>query len=173
MRRPSLRLGAALAVALLFGVPAAARGATVTLITGDRVLVREDRKAATVIPADRPGRKASFRMWRADGELHVVPSDVARLVPRVLDPALFNVTELTRMGYDDARSDSLPLIVRGQRPATLESVRTLRSVGATGSRLPRGRRSRSRAWIAYGSTPSCAAPGTAGSRRPPPSWTRT
>lgn len=91
---------------------------TVTLITGDRVLVgagAEGRTAINLLPAHRPGRRVSFQTWRSDSDVYVLPSDVQRLVPRVLDLQLFNVTGLVAAHLDDAHSAGLPLLV--QHPA--------------------------------------------------------
>jgi hypothetical protein len=48
----------------------------------------------------------------AEGDLYVVPADVAALVPAVLDRELFNVSGLVRQNYDDRHSSALPLIIR-------------------------------------------------------------
>ena len=134
------------------GSPARAgrdRVAAVTLLTGDKVLLREHgggRRAVQVLPARRTGRAASFRVASVRGDAYVVPSDVRGLVGRLLDPALFNVSALLRMGYGDARADSLPLIVQhaaAARSATalaaasLRPVRLLGSLRATAVRQPR------------------------------------
>lgn len=94
-----------------------------------------------------PGReKRSFRKEiRPDGHVVVTPIDVAGLVGRVLDPELFDVTALIEQGYDDARSDDLPLIVRrtgGPRAlsalgGTLETTKELPSIGAVAVRQPK------------------------------------
>lgn len=119
---------AGLLVALVTGPPAAA-GATapgaagaaadqprqVTLLTGDRVLVRAaggGQPALTVVPATRP-RAVGFATYRTGGDWYVLPADAGRLVRSgQLDAQLFNVTGLLRAGLDDARSGTLPLIVR-------------------------------------------------------------
>ena len=103
---------------------AATTGATVTLITGDEVTVGAldgGDPTVTVRPAD-PGEGASFSTVRRDGDVFVIPDDVAALVPRVLDRALFNVTDLVEMGYTDAARGGIPLIVRGGTPAATTSV---------------------------------------------------
>ncbi|UYM04066.1 S8 family peptidase [Solicola gregarius] len=93
--------------------PAAEGTATVTLVTGDQVTVGapvRGRPTVTVQPAGDGA--AGFSIQRAGNEVSVVPNDVADLVPRVLDPALFDVTALLRMGYGDDDRNDLPLIVR-------------------------------------------------------------
>jgi subtilisin family serine protease len=89
------------------GVPA-----TVTLVTGDRVVVAPDG-GATVEPA--PGRE-HIAFLREDGgdRLSIVPSDVAQLVVQGrLDPRLFDVSYLIREGFQDSGRKSLPLLLSG------------------------------------------------------------
>jgi subtilisin family serine protease len=89
-------------------------GSWVTLITGDRVLVRTagGRTDVVVEPARRP-RPVQFQQLIRRGDRYVLPSDAGPLVQSgKLDWQLFNVTGLMRQGYDDARVSSLPLLVR-------------------------------------------------------------
>jgi subtilisin family serine protease len=118
--------------------------ATVTLITGDKVtVVRSASGVPNVIFDPAPGSKPTgFDVHRDGTHTYVVPNDVASLVPDVLDPALFDVTGLVEMGYDDRRADDLPLIVRrasGTRrihsASPLEPVATLDSIRATAVEL--------------------------------------
>ncbi|NEB77952.1 S8 family serine peptidase, partial [Streptomyces sp. SID14478] len=114
---------------------AAAKGATatVTLVTGDRVLVTTDakgRSAATALPA-ADGTAAAVLQTRQSGkDLYVYPDGALQAIAAGrVDDQLFNVTGLIRQGYDDAHSATLPLI------ATYDgSVDVARSVPAT----PRG-----------------------------------
>ena len=98
-------------------------GAVVTLVTGDRVILGPSADGdPTVTVEPRDGAAAhGFSVQRDDTGIHVVPSDVAGLVPRRLDPELFNVTALVEMGYDDASSDTMPLIVEQAGAATTRS----------------------------------------------------
>ncbi|MDG4863978.1 S8 family serine peptidase [Streptomyces sp. T-3] len=116
---------------------AAARGkggkqSTVTLVTGDKVLVSTDssgRSAATVLPrAD--GAEPIVTTRQAGKDLFVYPEGaVEAIAAGTVDEQLFNVTGLVRQGYDDAHTESLPLI------ATYDnSVDMSRSVPTT----PRG-----------------------------------
>ncbi|MGI5144735.1 S8 family peptidase [Streptomyces sp. CA-106110] len=121
----------------------AGKATSVTLITGDRVRVVKDadgRSTVAVEPADIPGRHVVFSAWTgSDGEVRVVPSDMAPLLGSVLDERLFDVSELIREGYDDAHASSLPLIVQhrpGARAAALGGAsvragRELTSIHAT------------------------------------------
>ena len=124
------------------------RAVAVTLLTGDKVLVRQragDRRSVQVVAAKRPGARPNFEVVSVHGDLHVIPSDVHRLVGRLLDLDLFNVSALQRMGYTDTRAPSLPLIVQrrtARRPAALAAaslrpVRELTSLRATAMRQPR------------------------------------
>jgi subtilisin family serine protease len=90
-------------------------GTSVTLLTGDRVLVDQEpggRAQVTIEPREAGDHRDGFQVHEEDGRTSVIPNDVADLVPGVLDPALFDVTGLVEMGYDDASRDDLPLIVR-------------------------------------------------------------
>ena len=121
--------------------------AVVTLVTGDRVelLPKEKgrRQQVLVRPAVRPGGPVGFSTTYQEDGVHVVPDDVARLVPDVLDPDLFNVTALTRMRYDDHRAPSLPLIVEHRAGTSLRATSALRagptlaSIDATAADLPK------------------------------------
>lgn len=91
------------------------RGVAVTLLTGDKVLLRKrpgGRTSVQVIAAPRRGGRPSFQTVSIRGDVHVIPGDVHHLLGRLLDLELFNVSALQRMGYGDARSSSLPLIVQ-------------------------------------------------------------
>ncbi|MFD5831145.1 S8 family serine peptidase [Lentzea sp. NPDC060358] len=95
-----------------------ARGlATVTLVTGDEVVLDGDRLVSVTPGAHR--RHISFQVTRHGGRVHVVPSDAAGpLALGRLDERLFDVTGLVEAGYDDARRDTVPVIVSGGRPPT-------------------------------------------------------
>lgn len=125
--------GALLALMLMLAAASTAEGATVTLVTGDRVTI-EAREGGP--PAVRfepaPGDPTGFSVERDGDRVRVLPRDVADLVPDVLDPRLFDVTGLVEMGYDDRRSDTLPLIVRGA-----DRGAALRSLGASAVELPK------------------------------------
>ncbi|NGY65908.1 S8 family serine peptidase [Lentzea sp. NEAU-D13] len=139
-------LPALLAFVMVAAVPSTAAGqvaparlgaeaATVTLLTGDTVTV-SGRRVVDVRPA--PGREHFLveSFTDAGGDLNVVPEDAQALVQTgVLDPRLFNVTDLIAAGLDDASADRLPLIVDhagpAQRSAAAQVTRELPAVGAT------------------------------------------
>ena len=142
------------------------RPVAITLLTGDKVLLRQrsGRQAVQVVPARRAGARPGFQVVSVRGDLHVIPGDVHHLVGRLLDLDLFNVSALQRMGYADAKAPSLPLIVQrrtARRPpalaaASLRPVRELASLRATAVRQPRTAAARLGAAL--------AGTGTAGSR---------
>ena len=112
---------------------------TVTLITGDRVHLDGDRLGSVT---GAPGRdRGAFQTFRRDGRLHVVPRDAVRpLAEGRLDLRLFDVTGLVEAGYDDARRDSVPLIVTGtgaRAAAGALATRDLPAVDAVAARVPK------------------------------------
>lgn len=114
--------------------PTGAQPRTVTLITGDRVVV-----TGTAVGAFQPGpgREATtFHTVHRDGRLHVVPEDAAKgIAAGRLDPRLFDVTGLIEAGYDDARSDHVPLIITGTPTTGLHAARAL--PGAVAAQAPK------------------------------------
>ncbi|MFE9954357.1 S8 family serine peptidase [Micromonospora sp. NPDC005299] len=124
-RRRIAGLGLTLGLALGVPVPASAapdaaparvaaarsgQPVTVTLITGDRVTVTAAGQAAVRPGAGRAG--VGFLVGRERGHLTVLPQDALPLVRAGrVDRRLFDVTGLVAAGYDDARRDTLPLLV--------------------------------------------------------------
>ena len=111
---------------------------TVTLLTGDVVTVTSGKSGCPTVDV-RPAAKSGVlnRSCGPDGHVHVVPAQVAPLLNKVLDPALFDVTSLILDGDDDAHTANLPLIVRpgasAARPAVaplLTGARNLPSISA-------------------------------------------
>lgn len=85
---------------------------TVTLVTGDKVVLDGDRFVSVAPGAHR--ENVSFQITTHAGRVRVVPSDVARsLAEGRVDQRLFDVTGLVEAGYDDARRDTVPVIVTG------------------------------------------------------------
>ncbi|MGW2557715.1 S8 family peptidase [Streptomyces sp. NPDC001514] len=120
----------------LVGSETAARQAgkpvTVTLVTGDKVLVSTDgsgRSAATALPRE-DGSVPLLETRQTGKDLYVYPEGAAAaLAAGKADEELFNVTGLIRQGYDDAHTAALPLIAVYD-----SSVDVARTVPAT----PRG-----------------------------------
>lgn len=91
---------------------------TVTLVTGDKVLVSTDRSgmaSATALPRE-DGTVPLIQTRQSGKDLYVYPDTATgALAAGKVDEELFNVTGLIRQGYDDASTKSLPLIaVYGQ-----------------------------------------------------------
>ncbi|MBW8821686.1 MAG: S8 family serine peptidase, partial [Streptomyces sp.] len=84
---------------------------TVTLVTGDRVLVDGKGQVSGVERA--PGRKnVPFSVREVAGHTRVIPGDAELLLAQgKLDARLFDVTQLLKDGYDDAGRSDVPLIV--------------------------------------------------------------
>lgn len=100
----------------IVGGKAAAKGGkqtTVTLVTGDKVLVTTDpsgRSSAAVLPRE-DGTQPMVQTYQLGKDLYVHPEGASRAIAEGrVDEQLFNVTGLIRQGYDDAHTDSLPLI---------------------------------------------------------------
>ena len=123
---------AASAVPSPAAVPAAGEGTRITLITGDLVVLgAPDETGAPAIRIDPRVEGTSFSVRRDAGQVTVIPSTVAKLVGDVLDPALFDVTGLVEMQYDDAHRADIPVITQGAGVAGLRSGLALRSLGAS------------------------------------------
>ncbi|MFD7098640.1 S8 family peptidase [Streptomyces xanthophaeus] len=86
---------------------------TVTLVTGDRILVSTDaagRTAATAMPRE-DGSQPLVQTRQSGKDLYVYPEGAVKaLAAGKVDEELFNVTGLVRQGYDDAHPKKLPLI---------------------------------------------------------------
>jgi subtilisin family serine protease len=119
---------------------------TITLITGDRVTLREvgGRIAPTITRG--PGRDGvAFVASGRGNELVIIPSDVAELVARgQLDRRLFAVAQLLRDGYGDAERADLPLLLTGaadpqalRAAGGLSIARALPDLGVTALRQPK------------------------------------
>ncbi|WP_328897050.1 S8 family peptidase [Streptomyces sp. NBC_00236] len=93
--------------------PKADKPVTVTLVTGDKVLVSTDgsgNASATALPRE-DGTVPLVQTRRSGEDLYVYPDTAVKaLAEGTVDEELFNVTGLIRQGYDDAHADSVPLI---------------------------------------------------------------
>ncbi|KOV79693.1 S8 family serine peptidase [Nocardia sp. NRRL S-836] len=100
------------------GTAAPQHTSTITLITGDRVVV--DDRGALVRVDGRPGM--SFARYVKDDHQYVVPADAAdALRQNRVDQRFFDVTALHEFGYTDDRADSIPVLGQGLRAATAVS----------------------------------------------------
>ncbi|WP_431945256.1 S8 family serine peptidase [Actinacidiphila sp. bgisy167] len=86
---------------------------TVTLITGDKVTVAGNGRTESVTSVTGPnGKPSGAHVMSVGSDTYVYPdAAVPYVASGALDEKLFNVTALLADGYDDARSDRLPLIV--------------------------------------------------------------
>ncbi|MFI1415892.1 S8 family peptidase [Streptomyces sp. NPDC020707] len=113
--------------------PAGQAGAparTVTLVTGDKVVLDTKGKVTGVTAAE--GRKGMAFTIRQDAQhAYVVPHDAeALIVDGTVDRRLFDVTRLVSSHYDDARRPDLPLIVTYDKGRSVPAS-TFRNSGAT------------------------------------------
>lgn len=88
---------------------------SITLVTGDRVEVREVDGQLTPHVERAAGREhIPFSVHQNDGELRAVPGDAEPLLAAErVDSRLFDVTKLLQAGHGDAESDALPLTFAG------------------------------------------------------------
>ncbi|MGW0671063.1 S8 family peptidase [Streptomyces sp. NPDC002746] len=108
---------------------AQAKPVTVTLVTGDKVLVNTDSSgnASATALAGADGTVPLVQTRRSGKELYVYPDTAAEaLAAGTVDEELFNVTGLIRQGYDDAHADSVPLIATYAKDTTRSTPATPR-----------------------------------------------
>jgi subtilisin family serine protease len=107
---------------------------SITLITGDRVVVLDDASNARTIIPGKGREKLAFSTYKRDGHLYVVPRDAVSLVAQGrLDERLFDLTTLMESGYDDKSRSTLPLIVThapGVASARIAGATTTASLSA-------------------------------------------
>ncbi len=124
--------------------PVTGQGATstqiVTLITGDTVSLTAgpDGRSAVEVRRGKGREAATFLSSEKDGEVSVLPADAIPLIRAGrLDPALFNVTQLVKQGYTDAKTGVTPVIATYSKgSATPEGARrTLALPGIDGAAL--------------------------------------
>lgn len=116
---------------------------TVTLITGDRVVVYGPNRFDVERGKGREG--VTFAMRSVRGHAQVIPADAAPMMRAgQVDPRLFDVTALLEFGYD--RRDHLPLIVtrrdarttaRPRVPGAARIVRDLPGARGVAARIDR------------------------------------
>jgi subtilisin family serine protease len=95
-----------------------------TLLTGDVAVLTvtpDGRQAAWV--ADPVDDRQPAQIYQLDGDVYVVPAEAAPFVASgALDDNLFNVTLLVHEGFDDATTDSLPLLVEASDRARASAM---------------------------------------------------
>ncbi|MEU1127711.1 S8 family serine peptidase [Streptomyces sp. NPDC005899] len=121
------------------GPTAPARDYDITLVTGDVVHYSDGAGDQDTVTVDRPdGATGGVHVQQAGGDVHVLPDEAGALIAAgKLDRRLFNVSALVEMGYDDERSDGIPLIATypagaarslPAAPRGSEAVRRLESI---------------------------------------------
>ncbi|MFC9431387.1 S8 family serine peptidase [Streptomyces sp. NPDC056987] len=118
----------------------APRTQTVTLITGDTVsfTAGPDGRYAVDVRRGKGREAATFVSSERNGEISVLPADAIPLVQAGrLDPALFNVSQLVKQGYADAKTGANPVIVTYAKGAATPdgARRTLALPGIGGAAL--------------------------------------
>ncbi|MCL7430041.1 S8 family serine peptidase [Streptomyces sp. YS415] len=124
----------------------------VTLITGDVVTVTTTADGKQSADVDRPDNATGgVRFQQTGGDIFVIPDEAAALLGAgTLDRRLFNVTDLIEMGYDDAKSPSVPLIatyapaksraaVEPTAPRGSKLTRELKGIGGAALKAEKGR----------------------------------
>ncbi|MEV0095434.1 S8 family serine peptidase [Streptomyces sp. NPDC050738] len=120
----------------------AGRAVTITLITGDVVDARVDAAGRVLSAALRngDGTDHASATWQDGSRTYVFPQGTERLVDAgLVDASLFDIGRLVADGYDDAHSDTMPVVVEyagGRTPrSTVPGTRTtasLESIGGAG-----------------------------------------
>ncbi|MFJ7493803.1 S8 family peptidase [Streptomyces sp. NPDC097727] len=84
----------------------------ITLLTGDVVHYSDGVGKQDTVTVDRPdGAVGGVHVQQAGDDLYVLPDEANSLLAAgKLDRRLFNVSALAEMGYDDRKSDGIPLI---------------------------------------------------------------
>ncbi|MGW8883912.1 S8 family serine peptidase [Streptomyces sp. NPDC055749] len=105
---------------------AAAKPSAVTLLTGHTVTVAGGQVLSVT---DADGHPAEYQTRQLGEDLYVLPLEANVLIARNrVDETLFNISELIRSGYDDARTTGIPVL------ATYASAER----AATSAALPAG-----------------------------------
>ncbi|MFF9688349.1 S8 family serine peptidase [Streptomyces sp. NPDC014623] len=116
-----------------------ARAYDITLVTGDVVHYADGAGGQDTVTVDRPdGAQGGVHVQQAGEDIFVIPDEASTLIAAdKLDRRLFNISALVEMGYDDRRSDGIPLIATYSAstarslpaaPRGSETVRRLESV---------------------------------------------
>ncbi|GLZ41832.1 S8 family serine peptidase [Actinokineospora sp. NBRC 105648] len=126
-------------------------GRSVTLLTGDRVVV--DALGHRSIRPGPSRERTAFSHYERDGHQFVVPVDaLAAITDGKVDERLFDITTLLDSGYDDAHGAGLPLIVTydpGLAPVALAGTVTTANLAAVNGSAVTASRDGS-AWRAVG-----------------------
>ncbi|GIJ42011.1 S8 family serine peptidase [Micromonospora andamanensis] len=108
-----------------------------TLVTGDRLLVREEPAGDELVEVKPARGREDVPLFsrRIKGALSVLPADLAPLVAAgAVDSRLFAVSALIDHGYDDRARADVPLIVVSKSTARLAARKQVSAAGARISR---------------------------------------
>jgi subtilisin family serine protease len=120
----------------------AGKDVSVTLITGDRVVLPDgDLTKATIEPG--AGRQhVGFTTYRTKDHSYVIPADVTKAVgDGKIDRRLFDVAELVKDKYDDASTSTIPVLTtyagtaKRAVPAGTRVTRQLPSIGGAAMKV--------------------------------------
>lgn len=129
-------VGSAAAQAAAGPAASGTRSVTVTLVTGDVVLVTgvgTDSPTAAILPRE-DGTVPTAEVRRVGKDVYVFPADAAAAITAgLVDEELFNVTGLVTMGYDDASTKTMPVIVRYSSRADVKGKATAAPVTPKGA----------------------------------------
>ena len=132
----------------------------VTLITGDQVTYRFAADGtpldADVTPAPREnGRPVVFTELHQGDQYYVYPSDASELIRTGrLDRRLFDVAYLTKYGYTDSKSTTLPLILQRSSTSALPGTRRVKALPSIRSEAVTLGKSQTRGFWAAVDTPT-------------------
>jgi len=138
MPRTILPAAGLLLIALLASSAAAAETRTVTLITGDRVVIGDGEQPSVTVQA-RKGREGiafsttyrQLKSGRNGNHLFVIPADAMPLIGSGrLDRQLFDVTTLLKSHYHDGEIDHVPVVVTYKPRASAAFVTSASLAGA-------------------------------------------
>ncbi|MEH1125025.1 S8 family serine peptidase [Micromonospora sp. CPCC 206061] len=120
---------------------------SVTLLTGDKVILGPTPQAPVRIVRAKGRENIGFSVRKDRGGVYVVPADAAKLVAGgQLDARLFDVAGLVAQGYGDADGKTLSVIVQYQpgtsrtaaQPDGARVTRQLPAVGGAALRITKG-----------------------------------
>lgn len=98
--------------------------ATITLVTGDRVQLRQGAGGLTAAPALRPHSPGSgFVRLTWSGDQYMIPYEAVPFLGTLLDPRLFDVSYLYRAGLSDATATAIPVTAGGAAGGGLPGLR--------------------------------------------------
>ncbi|MEV4263135.1 S8 family serine peptidase [Kribbella sp. NPDC049584] len=121
---------------------AVGKDVSVTLITGDRVVLPGGDLAKAAIEPGAGRQHVGFTTYRTKDHSYVIPADVTKAVgDGKIDRRLFDVAELVRDKYDDASMSTIPVLTtyagtaKRAVPAGTRVTRQLPSIGGAAMKV--------------------------------------